>query len=291
MKEFTLTAVHQRITPFHSDGQMMTPNRETCWETMPIRISQTIPKLRSAAELRFPKDVWDMKIAIISDIHANAAALRAFAETFDELWVIGDLVNFGPNPGEVVDWIRENAHCVVRGNHDHAVGYGVDPRCIPAYRTMAAETGQYTASVLTDEQKRYLRLLPLTISRQLASTRFHLCHATPGDPLFGYIEQTAWAAEVIATRADTLIVGHTHEPQLMHLGSVTLLNPGSLAGLRVTSPRASYAVWEDGEIHLKQYSYPFEDTLSAIRSMPISEVAKQQLSTLITTGNLSVEGA
>jgi protein phosphatase len=231
-----------------------------------------------------------MKVAIISDIHANAAALRAFPESFDELWVIGDLVNFGPHPGEVVDWVRKNAHCVVRGNHDHAVGYGTDPRCIPAYQAMAAETGQYSASVLSEGQKEYLRLLPLTIDRSIAGMRFHLCHATPADPLFGYMEETEWTAAVISTRADTLVAGHTHEPLLRKLGRVTHVNPGSLAGLRVSSPQASYAIWEDGQLHLRRYSYPFEETISAIESMPISHAVQEQLSELITTGDLTVGG-
>lgn len=231
-----------------------------------------------------------MKIAIISDIHANAAALHAFPEPFDELWVIGDLVNFGPHPGEVVDWVRKHAHCVVRGNHDHAVGYETDPRCIPAYQAMAAETGQYSASILSEDQKRYLRLLPLTVERTIAGTRFHLCHATPSDPLFGYLEESAWASEVISTQAGVLIVGHTHEPLLRKLGHVSLVNPGSLAGLRITSPQASYAIWEDGQFHLKRYSYPIEETISAIESMPISQAVQEQLCKLITTGDLTVGG-
>jgi putative phosphoesterase len=232
-----------------------------------------------------------MKIAIISDIHANAAALNAFPETYDELWVIGDLVNFGPHPAEVVDWVRKHAHCVIRGNHDHAVGYDADPRCIPPYQLMAAETGRYSASVLTEEQKGYLRLLPLTIDRTIAGTRFHLCHATPSDPLFGYLEESAWTTEVISTHAEVLVVGHTHEPVLRQLGHVRMVNPGSLAGLRVTSPQASYATWENGELRLKRYSYRFEETISAIEAMPISQAVQQQLSKLITTGDLTAAGA
>ena len=231
-----------------------------------------------------------MKIAIVADIHANFAALRAFPETYDELWVIGNLVNFGPKPGEVVDWVRTHAHCVVRGNHDHAVGYGTDPRCIPAYQTMAAETTKFSSSVLTEGQKEYLRLLPLTAERSLRGVRFHLCHATPQDPLFGYLEQSAWTSAVISTHSDILIVGHTHEPLLKCLGKITLINPGSLAGLKITSPQASYATWEDGRIHLNCYSYPVEETIASIEAMAISEAVRKQLSKLITTGDPTVAG-
>ncbi|MGC2160719.1 MAG: metallophosphoesterase family protein [Silvibacterium sp.] len=231
-----------------------------------------------------------MKIAIIADIHANFAALRAFPEAFDELWVIGDLVNFGARPGEVIEWVRTHAHCVVRGNHDHAVGYDTDPRCIPAYRAMAAETGECCSSVLTEDQKQYLQLLPLTADRTLSGTRFYLCHATPSDPLFGYLEQESqiWESEVVSTRSDVTVVGHTHVPFLRTLGKLYLLNLGSLAGLKVTSPQASYATWEDGQFHLKRYSYPFDETVAAIKAMPISQAVREQLCELITTGDLMV---
>ncbi len=232
-----------------------------------------------------------MKVALLADIHANFAALRAFPETYDELWVVGDLVNFGPKPGEVIEWVRTHAHCVVRGNHDHAVGFDTDPRCIPAYQAMAAQTAEYSSSVLTEKQKQYLRLLPLSADRILSGTRFHLCHATPFDPLFGYLEQdaSAWEAEVASTRADVVIVGHTHVPFLRSIGERQLVNPGSLAGLKITSPQASYAIWENGHFHLKQYSYPFEETVAEIEAMPMSQAVQQQLSELITTGDLTVE--
>ena len=49
-----------------------------------------------------------MKIVIISDIHGNLAVLHALPERdFDELWCIGDLVDYGPNPHEVVEWVRQ----------------------------------------------------------------------------------------------------------------------------------------------------------------------------------------
>ncbi|MGO9438175.1 MAG: metallophosphoesterase family protein [Terracidiphilus sp.] len=70
-----------------------------------------------------------MKIAIISDLHGDYAALQSLRENYDELWVLGDLVNYGPEPGAVVDFVKANSSVVVRGNHDHSLGYDVDPRC------------------------------------------------------------------------------------------------------------------------------------------------------------------
>ena len=70
-----------------------------------------------------------MKITIISDIHANFDALQAFPEDYDELWVLGGLVNYGPQPTEVVDQIMKTAEIVVRGNHDHRP----EPCIVPLY--------------------------------------------------------------------------------------------------------------------------------------------------------------
>jgi len=229
-----------------------------------------------------------MKIAIISDIHANYEALRSFPETYDELWVLGDLVNFGPKPAEVIEWVRMHAHCVVRGNHDHAVGYGADPRCIPSYQAMAAETSEYSSSVLTEDQKRYLRLLPLTAERLICGTRFHLCHAIPSDPLFGYLERDSirWTEEVESTLSDVVVVGHTHIPFTRDFQFELLLNPGSLGALGASAPKASYATWEDGHLLLKRYSYPFETTVEEIRKMPVSSPVQEQMIGLITTDDL-----
>src|ERR1039458_3538757 len=79
-----------------------------------------------------------MKLLIVSDIHANLEALQAvLAESHDELWVLGDLVNYGPNPSEVVDLVRRNASLVVQGNHDYAVGTCCHPQSSSAFREAA----------------------------------------------------------------------------------------------------------------------------------------------------------
>lgn len=233
-----------------------------------------------------------MKVVIISDIHANFPSLRVLLETWDELWVIGDLVNYGPNPNEVVDWVRIHAHCVVRGNHDHAIGFATDPRCSAPYKAMAKETGAFTSSVLTTENKRYLERLPLSIERRLAGYKFYLCHAMPSDPLFGYLDQNAeqWIPEVRETAANVVVVGHTHVPFIRALGDQTLVNPGSLGQAKVGAPDACYAVWEDGRLELRRYRYPIGETKEHIALMPISDGVKANLMHVLDTGNpLSAE--
>jgi len=122
-----------------------------------------------------------MKIVIISDLHGNYDALSSLRETGDELWVLGDLVNYGPQPQEVVEYMRRHANLVMRGNHDNAVGFQADPRCTPRYREMALTTMQYSSARLDSSDKEYLRRLPLTVTVQCDGRNFFLCHAVPSE--------------------------------------------------------------------------------------------------------------
>ena len=129
-----------------------------------------------------------MKIVIISDIHGNFDALSALPEVYDELWVLGDLVNYGPDPTAVVDFVRSKAAAAVCGNHDYSIGFNQDPRCSPRFREMAEATRRYTNTVLSFGDKHFLRHLPPFVETVRKGTKFHICHAIPSDPLFGYCQ-------------------------------------------------------------------------------------------------------
>jgi putative phosphoesterase len=230
-----------------------------------------------------------VKIVLISDIHANLPALAALPEqSFDQLWCIGDLVDYGPRPREVVEWVKNRAAITVRGNHDHAAGFSVDPQCSPSYKRLAAETLAYTESVSTAEDLAFLRSLPVQREVTVDSTRFYLVHACPTDPLFGYCpeESDRWPKEVDWVDADVLIVGHTHTPFIRTVGKTRIVNPGSLGQPKTGRPLACYAVWEDGRLALKEYSYPVADTIEQIRKMPIPPEDQEALIVVLETGFL-----
>lgn len=227
-----------------------------------------------------------MKIVIISDIHANYEALSALSECGDELWVLGDLVNYGPDPGAVIEFVRSRASVVVRGNHDHSIGYGADPRCSPRFRAMAEATRRWTDSVLNPADKQFLRDLPLTEIVRRGTEVFQLCHALPSDPLYAYCPKDSgrWPGELATLSADTLLVGHTHTPFLLELNRQRVANPGSLGQPKTGSPEANYAVWEDGAFRLCSFSYDVEQTIAKIERMPIAAEIKEELSEVLRTG-------
>ncbi len=229
-----------------------------------------------------------MKIAIISDVHGNYEALRSIPEPFDELWVLGDLVNYGPEPGGVVDFVTGNSTVVVRGNHDHSIGYDVDPRCNARYRKMAEITRRYTASVLSEEQKALLRRLPLKLELKRQDTSFYLCHAKPSDPLYGYCPEQSeeWVCELDHIQGDVLLVGHTHTPFIRRIGHRVVVNPGSLGQPKTGSPDGCYAVWQDGVFQLKSFPYSVDKTAGRLRRLGFPQEVEKDLITVLQSGSL-----
>ncbi len=227
-----------------------------------------------------------MKIVIISDLHGNYDALSALPEKYDELWVLGDLVNYGPQPGEVVDFVKNEAAVTVRGNHDQCIGYGDDPQCSAAFRQMAEATRQFSNSVLSAAQKQHLRELPLSVDTKRSHTRFFLCHATPSDPLYEYrkAESEKWLDDCVPLGSDVILVGHTHTPFIRRFNGQVLVNPGSLGQPKTGTSDACYAVWENGHAELRTYSYPVQSTVEKIRLMPVGKAIQQQLITVLRSG-------
>jgi protein phosphatase len=230
-----------------------------------------------------------VRICIISDLHANLEALYTLPPRYDELWVLGDLVNYGPDPAAIVDFVRTHASLVIRGNHDHAVGFGAECGCSPRFLTMADATRDYTIATLSEADKHYLRKLPTSARRQIEGTVFFLCHATPADLLYEYRppDSRLWDAPEEASRgASVILAGHTHLQFLHRCGDRIVVNPGSLGQSKMGNPLARYAVWEDGHFELNACEYPVETTARKITAMPIPDEVQRDLINVLRTGNV-----
>jgi len=231
-----------------------------------------------------------MKALIISDLHGNFDALSALPEDFEELWVLGDLVNYGPEPAAVVDFVQNRATFAIRGNHDHAVGFSTNPRCgTPRYAAMAAATQNLSEAQLSIEQLHFLQKLPVQKEFERDRRRVYCCHAKPSNPLYGYCpaDSPDWEPEVSEIGADVVLVGHTHTPFIRHFGNKTLVNPGSLGQPKTGKPDACYAVWKDGQIDLKSVPYSYEMTIKKIEAQPLESQIKVDLVTVLKTGSVS----
>jgi putative phosphoesterase len=226
------------------------------------------------------------RIALISDIHGNFEALKALPNDYDELWVLGDLVNYGPQPAEVIEFVSKNATLVVRGNHDDAVAFDRDPRCSPAFRQAAQETRRFTLSVLTKEHKEYLADLPHYRWVRRGRWTFYNCHGAPSDPLYAYCGEdiTRWRRELAVAGTDFLCVGHTHLQFSLREGEQVVVNPGSIGQPKTGTPQAAYAIWENGSLTLRKYEYHVQKTVARVRSMPVSASTQEFLARVLETG-------
>ena len=209
-----------------------------------------------------------MRIGVISDLHANRAALDALPGTYDALLCTGDLVDYGAEPEPILRFVREHARAVVQGNHDYAVATGADCQCSALFRPASVATRQVLRRRLKPADLTYLATLPTSARLTLGGQRIALFHATPRDPRFRYLLATAlpaeWERELDGIDADLVLLGHTHRPVVFKVGRVTVANAGSLGLPTDGDPRASYAVIEDGEVRLQRFAYAVEQAVRAV---------------------------
>jgi diadenosine tetraphosphatase ApaH/serine/threonine PP2A family protein phosphatase len=222
-----------------------------------------------------------MKLAIITDLHANREAVQAVLEhaatqRVDRYALLGDFVGYGADPAWVVDTARElvrRGAVAVQGNHDIAVVRGASPTMRPDPRYVV----EWTRDRLDAEQIDFLASLPMT--HQLGELLF--VHANAWDPEgWEYVEGRAEAVRSLqATRQRITFCGHMHEPRLYHLSAtgkagefvpssgVTipltpprrwLVIPGSAGQPRDGDPAACYATYDEGTGQLAYWRVPYD---------------------------------
>ncbi len=227
-----------------------------------------------------------MRILLLADIHGNWPALEAINEPFDLCLCLGDLVDYGPEPGPCIDWVRENAAHTVRGNHDHGVAQNVLVNGLNGFKHLTGVTRPLSRSRISGEDMRFLATLPLSQYLTMDDTRFLLVHATPRDPLDEYApaELAFWERRLADVDAELICVGHTHFPYVLEVGDKLVVNPGSVGLPRDGDPRASYAILENHKVELKRIEYPIEQTVQAVNESPLPDDAKEFLAEVLRTG-------
>ena len=235
-----------------------------------------------------------MRILIISDVHANPWALHAAARDagpIDYIVSAGDTVSYGPDSRSTVAWLRERGVLAARGNHDHAVAFGADPKASSAKQPLALAMPDWTRSQLEPADIGWLARLPLHLTWEVGGVRFAVVHATPRDPLYDYQLQPDASETVLdeitaEIHADVLVVGHTHCPLLRRRGNLQIVNPGSVGQPLDGDPRAAYAVWENGKIALRRAAYDPSAALAAIGRLPIHPSLREALADTLRFGRL-----
>jgi len=186
------------------------------------------------------------RVLFISDIHGNLDALQAVLDRVehDEVFCLGDLVDYGPEPAECIDIVRSVATATVRGNHDNAVAYRVDCGCSYEYKRLSEATREYTWSSIDEEDMAYLKTLPLFIEKDVDGIKIGLAHGSPKS-FFDYVSPESLDTQINSLAGglscDFLALGHTHRPYIW-INKMTVLNPGSVGQPRDRDNRASCLV-------------------------------------------------
>jgi len=187
-----------------------------------------------------------MIIAIISDVHSNLTALEAVIDKlprYDELFCLGDIVGYGPQPNEVVSRLVGLRPAVTLvGNHDYATVSGD----VQGFSANAATAVEWTRQKLDRASRDYLAALKPSARIEREGRTFALFHGSPRDPLNEYvfpgIPVAIGRSLVRAASAGIVLLGHTHVPMLYRFEDSVLANPGSVGQPRDGDPRASFAL-------------------------------------------------
>lgn len=239
-----------------------------------------------------------MRLAVISDIHANLPALEAvLAEVdsagVDEMWSLGDVVGYGADPDACATVTAERCSTGLVGNHDLGVLGELD---LGAFSPTAAAAVRWTQRSANPETIEYLRgLEPLAEDGAVA-----LYHASPRDPVWEYVLAIDQAEECLTAQAQRVaLIGHSHVPLFftasdegdvqgahvepgtrMEIGAGRwLLNPGSVGQPRDRDPRASWLELdtEGWEATWHRVPYDIDRAAEAIAAVELPEQLGRRL--------------
>jgi diadenosine tetraphosphatase ApaH/serine/threonine PP2A family protein phosphatase len=216
-----------------------------------------------------------MKVAVLSDIHANLEALEAVladatAQGAEAYWCLGDIVGYGADPDAVVERVRGLGGRVVAGNHDWAACGLVSTR---QFNRQAAAAAQWTAETMRPENLDWLKTLPLV--ERVDGTL--LVHATPSEPAAWHYCMIVEDAldEMDTYREGLCLIGHSHVPgaferhddevrytraeeMVLREGRQYLVNVGSVGQPRDGDKRAAWLMFDTEERRLRHVRVAYD---------------------------------
>jgi predicted phosphodiesterase len=239
-----------------------------------------------------------MRVAIISDIHANRHAFEAVlsdvaGSSVDEIWCLGDLVGYGAEPDACVDLAREKAAICLAGNHDLAVAGEVP---LSDFSGAAGAAVRWTRRAMTRENIDYIGALRPSGARDCVG----LYHGSPREPIWEYVLSELLADLCLDTQEHRVcLVGHSHlalsfdranggvaNGELRPADSVVdlsdgewLLNPGSVGQPRDGDPRAAWMLLDlDGDAaHFNRCDYDIAGAAAAINAAELPALLATRL--------------
>jgi len=225
-----------------------------------------------------------MKIALISDVHANLNALEAVLSHIaqsghvDAVYHAGDAVGYGPDPTECVARIKLECAASIAGNHDHGLLGLTD---VDGFNPIAVSALEWTRENISEEALETLR--SLTKKEKIDAPDILLTHANPAAPdKWEYVMSILNMQSALkATEERFCVIGHSHMPFITELDSEGRLSPygkgpgkvfinpdsrylvnaGSVGQPRDQDPRAAYVIMDDESIEVIRVEYDIDATV------------------------------
>ncbi|WP_337860314.1 metallophosphoesterase family protein [Ferroplasma sp.] len=224
-----------------------------------------------------------MKLMVISDAHGNFDALEAACngEKYDKLIFLGDAVDYGPDPGQVLDFLKSNSDANIMGNHDNSVLTGSSCNCSFDMLELSDYTREnISMKLLGKNDLDFLKTFKLNMDIEIDGKRFYMAHASPYNNLDGYLfaneAEKVFRDKQFFDGHDYILIGHTH---FMMLYRNKIINPGSVGQPRDFTGKPSYVIidTDDSSIAFKRVKYNSEKMLEKLRPLMHDDILYNKL--------------
>jgi len=228
-----------------------------------------------------------MRVAIVSDIHANPVALASALgvigrEAVDQIICLGDVASDGPQPRETLQLIRQLRCPVIMGNADAQL-LGLEPELTDPALERFKEASRWCASILEPEDRSFLASFAPRLILDCAGTPMSLFHGSPksfNDEIYPTTSDEALRAFLANHPAAIHVGGHTHFQMLRRIDNALFVNPGSIGmaydRTRGSQGRIKFAAWAEfailqlsssgWDVSLRREPFDLDEFVAAIRS-------------------------
>jgi putative phosphoesterase len=236
-----------------------------------------------------------MKIAILSDIHANLYALREVIsflrqQNIRKLFVLGDIIGYYYQPKEVLELLEQFDTTYVRGNHEEMLAEAIlDSNKRMFIISKYGHGIELAIETLSLKNISFLTNLPTNVTVKINKLKMLLCHGSPWNTNF-YLYPDA-PQELIdkfgVYQVDFIFYGHTHYPVVFSAKGTKIINPGSVGQSRIMGGIANFGILDTLSKEYVQQAIPYE-----IKEI-LEDIAKKDsnisyLQTILTRNNVKI---
>ena len=213
-----------------------------------------------------------MRVAVITDLHGNMAALEAVLAAIaghdvHAIYCGGDLVGYGPHPSEVCHLVEDLEIPTIYGNYDFAIARDLTD-CGCAYltkgeRALGQRSVDWTLTHTDQRAKDFMLGLPFDLRFMMGDVRVHLVHGSPrkvNEYLFEDKPSSLYERLAAEADCDVLVFGHTHRPWIREHDGVVFVNCGAVGKPKDGDPRAAFALLDlvDGRVEARIERVPYD---------------------------------